>query len=85
MKWLFREAKSYGMRNFLHTHVIWYSKAFGRAHGLDHPMPVSQTVIYFHNQGYGPPGKAESYTNCGVRNELTRAYRSGVCRISPSV
>jgi hypothetical protein len=53
MKWLFRTVKDLGMMNFLHTHVIWYTKAFGRAHGLDHPMPVSPTLIYFHNEGYG--------------------------------
>jgi hypothetical protein len=85
MKWLFRTVKDLGMMNFLHTHVIWYTKAFGRAHGLDHPMPVSSILIYFHNEGYGPPGKAQSFTNCGVRNEITRAYTESVFAEFPQV
>jgi len=85
MKWLFRRAKDLGMMNFLHTHVIWFTKAFAHAHGLDHPMPISPTVIYFHNDGYGPPGKAKDFTNCGVRNELTRSYTEAVFAEFPQV
>jgi hypothetical protein len=85
MKWLFRRSKQLGMMNFLHTHVIWFSKAFAKAHNLDHPMPISPTVIYFHNDGYGPPGQAKDYTNCGVRNELTRAYTESVFAEFPQV
>lgn len=85
MTWLFRRAKQSGMMNFLHTHVIWFTKAFAKAHDLDHPMPISPTVIYFHNDGYGPPGQAKEYTNCGVRNELTRAYTESVFAEFPQV
>ena len=71
MQWLFRKAKELGMRNFLYTTVIHYTQAFERAHGLEKPMPVSPTVHVFHNQGYG---LTNPRTNCGVRNDLTRAY-----------
>jgi hypothetical protein len=70
MKWLFQQAKELGLRNFLYTLCIWVTPAFARAHEIDQPMPVSETVSKFHNGSYGPYVSP----NCGVRNELTRKY-----------
>jgi hypothetical protein len=74
MKWLFHKAKELGMKNFIYTQSIWYSSAFSKAHGLDHPMPVSQTVCKFHNEPYG----GRMMSNCCVRNEQTRSYTEAV-------
>ena len=71
MKWLFQRARALGMKNFLYATVIHYTEAFEKAHGLEKPMPVSPTVHYFHNHGYG---LLNPRTNLGVRNDLTRAY-----------
>lgn len=79
MQWLFRRARELGMRNFLYTHCIWVTPAFARTHGLDQPMPVSETVSPNHNQKYGP----FLSPNCGVRNELTRQYTEAVFAEAP--
>jgi len=81
MKWLFRQAKEHGMKNFLYTHTVWYTLAFAKAHGLDQPMPISETVCKFHNQPYG----GRLMPNCCVRNELTRAYTEAVFAEAPQV
>ena len=82
MRWLLRRAKDLGMKNFLYSHLVWVTPAFAKAHGLDVPMPISPTVAKFHNQQYGPA----IYPNCGVVNDLTRAYtEGGLCRVSSPV
>jgi alpha-beta hydrolase superfamily lysophospholipase len=77
LKWLFAQAKRYGMRNFLYFNLLQYTPAFARAHGLDKPLPVSPTVHPFQHGGYG--GSAQR-TNLGVRTDLTRAYTEAVFR-----
>lgn len=77
LKWLFAQAKRYGMKNFLYFNLLQYTPAFARAHGLDKPLPISPTVHPFQHGGYG--GNAQR-TNLGVRNELTRAYTEAVFR-----
>ena len=79
MQWLFRRAKDLRMGNFLYTHCIWVTPAFARAHGLDQPLPVSETVSKFHNEQYGP----FISPNCGVRNDLTRRYTEAVFSEAP--
>lgn len=64
VKWLFRRAKELGMKNFLYACFIYWTKAFGIAHGLNKPMPASPTVT----------PEYSGNTNAGVRNELTRRY-----------
>jgi len=74
MQVLLGRAKALGMCNLLYTHCIWVTPAFARAHGLDAPMPVSETVSKFHNIPYGP----YLSPNCGVRHELTRQYSEAI-------
>jgi hypothetical protein len=81
MKWLLRWSKKLGMQNLLYTHFVWVTPAFAKAHGLDVPMPISQTVCKFHNEPYG--GKV--HPNIGVVNELTRAYTEAIYAEFPRV
>ena len=71
MKWLLRQAKQRGMKNYFYVNLLQYTKAFAKAHGLDKPLPFSPTVHLFQHGGYGGDPTA---TNMGVRNELTRSY-----------
>jgi hypothetical protein len=78
MAWLFHRAREHGLKNLLLTHLVFVTKAFGKAHGLDRPMPVSPTVAAFHNTGYPDFWRGGNTVNVGVRNELTRAYTEAV-------
>lgn len=76
MRWLFRCAAEQGLRSFLLTQQIFFTKAFSRTHGLDADMEVSPEVSHWHVEGYPDfwrPERGPVY-NCGVRNERTRAY-----------
>jgi hypothetical protein len=81
MRWLFRQAKVHGMKNFLYTLTVWTTKAFAKAHGLDKPLPVSPSVCSFHNEPYG----GELMPNCCVRNELTRAFTEAIFAEAPQL
>ncbi|MBI4553153.1 MAG: hypothetical protein HY710_12890 [Candidatus Latescibacteria bacterium] len=78
MEWLFHRAKALGLKNVLLTQHLFFTQAFGKAHGLDQPMPVSPTVSSWHNTGYPDFWRGGTTVHCGVRTELTRAYTEAV-------
>lgn len=85
MGWLFHRAKALGLKNFLLTQPLFFTQAFGKAHGLDQPMPVSPTVCSWHNTGYPDFWRGGTTVNCGVRTELTRAYTEAVYAELPRI
>lgn len=78
LNWLFHRARELGLKNFLLTQSIFFTEAFAKAHGLNTPMPLSPSVCSWHNTGYPDFWRGGTTVNCGVRNELTRAYIEAV-------
>jgi hypothetical protein len=85
MSWLFRRARELGFQNLLMTHLVFFTKAFAKSHGLDKPLPVSPAVAAFHNTGYPDFWRGGLTVNVGVRNELTRAYTEAVYAELPQI
>lgn len=85
MQWIFHRARELGLRNFLLTQLAFFTGAFGKAHGLDKPMPVSPTVCAWHNTGYPDFWRGGTTINCGLRSELTRAYTEAVYAELPQI
>ncbi len=91
LRWLFRTCAERGLQSFLLTQQIFFTKAFGQAHGLDVEMEVSPEVSHWHSDGYPDFWRPERgpVHNCGVRNEWTRAYCEAlyaeVARIYPEL
>ncbi len=82
MNWLFATAKSHGLKSYLQTQPIFYTRAFGKAHGLDRLKKISKEVGKWHINGYPnfwPSSKQPNKIfNCHVRNKKTIAYTTAV-------
>ena len=79
MRWLFATGKSLGLQSFLLTQHIFFTDAFGKAHGLLEPQPVSPSVGAWHSDGYPNFWRGgERVYGCAVRDEQTRSYTEAV-------
>ncbi len=82
MNWMFTTAKDYGLKSFLQTQPIFYTEAFGKAHGFDTLNTISTQVGKWHIEGYPnfwpSTDKPNKIFNCHIRNDLTTAYTTAV-------
>ncbi len=82
MNWLFTTSKKHGIESYLQTQPIFYTKAFGKAHGLDTLTTISKEVGKWHLEGYPnfwpSADQPNEIFNCHVRNDLTVKYTQAV-------